>query len=160
MGFQTPDRELAYGLVKLCVGGAWRVANAEHARLRHGWFLREETVKNFLVEQIDEIPAVSCPCGMSRRGFLDPGNTVGTLHCVDISETARVHYHKRLTETYLVLEGEGYLELDGERVPVRPMTAVMIRPGCRHRAVGDLRIVHFCSPPFDPNDEWFDDEEE
>jgi hypothetical protein len=27
---------------------------------------------------------------------------------------------------------------------------------CRHRAVGKLRIVNICIPPFDPADEWFD----
>ncbi len=26
----------------------------------------------------------------------------------------------------------------------------------RHRAVGRLRIVNICLPPFDPADEWFD----
>ena len=58
----------------------------------------------------------------------------------------------------MILEGEGYLELDGERVPVRPLTAVFIRPGCRHRAVGKLRILNIPVPAFDPADEFEDDE--
>ena len=49
------------------------------------------------------------------------------------------HYHLKTTEIYVVLEGEGYLELDGEQVPVKPLSALMIRPGCRHRAIGKLR---------------------
>jgi hypothetical protein len=48
------------------------------------------------------------------------------------------------------------VELDGLRVPVRPLTAVLIRPGCRHRAVGRLRILNTVVPAFDPADEWFD----
>jgi mannose-6-phosphate isomerase-like protein (cupin superfamily) len=83
-------------------------------------------------------------------------NPVATLHMVDISSDSEVHYHKRLTEIYLVLEGEGYMELDGDRVPVKPLTAVFIKPGCRHRAVGRLRIVNIPVPAFDPEDEWFD----
>lgn len=116
--------------------------------------------KNYLITQLDEVPPVPCPCGMSRRGFVAPENSTATIHQVDISETSKTHYHKRLTEIYLILEGEGYLELDGQRVPVRPMTSVMIRPGCRHRAVGQMRIINFCMPPFDPSDEWFDEASE
>jgi mannose-6-phosphate isomerase-like protein (cupin superfamily) len=61
-----------------------------------------------------------------------------------------------MTEIYFVLEGEGYMELDGERVPLKPHTSVLIKPGCRHRAVGRLRIVNVPIPAFDPADEWFD----
>ena len=77
---------------------------------------------------------------------------------VDISADSRVHYHKKMTEIYLALEGEGHIELDGDRHPVRPMTAVFIKPGCRHRAVGRMRIINIPIPAFDPSDEWFDDE--
>jgi mannose-6-phosphate isomerase-like protein (cupin superfamily) len=113
-------------------------------------------MKNYIVSQLDEIPAVECPCGMARRAFAAPDNCVATMHLVDIRQDARAHYHKRLTEIYLVLEGEGHIELDGERVPVRPMTAVFIKPGCRHRAVGRMKILNVPIPPFDPQDEWFD----
>lgn len=113
-------------------------------------------MKNYFLAQIDEIPPQPCPCGTTRRGFAFPENTTATVHRVEISENAQVHYHKKLTETYLILEGQGHIELDGELVPVRPMTAIMIKPGCRHRAVGKLRVAIFCIPPFDPEDEWFD----
>ena len=115
--------------------------------------------KNYRIAQLDEVPPIPCPCGQARRAFATPDNQTATIHLTDISAEARTHYHKRLTEIYLVLEGEGYLELDGERVPVKPMTAVMIKPGCRHRAVGRLRIINIPVPAFDPADEWFDDEE-
>ena len=78
------------------------------------------------------------------------------MHLVDISVNARTHYHERMTEISLVLEGEGHLELDGQLVPVKPMTAVYIRPGCRHRAVGKLKIVNIPVPAFDPSDEFED----
>ena len=114
------------------------------------------TAPRFLITQLDAVPAVPCPCGDSRRAFVSPDNPVATLHLVDIRQDAQVHYHKQLTEIYLVLEGEGFMELDGERHPVRPMTAILIKPGCRHRAVGKLRIVNIPVPAFDPDDEWFD----
>ena len=93
-------------------------------------------MKNYLVSQLDTLDPVRCPCGVSRRAFVDAEHGVASIHLVEITEDARVHYHKKLTEIYLVLEGEGYLELDGERVPVRPMSSVLIRPGCRHRGAG------------------------
>jgi mannose-6-phosphate isomerase-like protein (cupin superfamily) len=116
--------------------------------------------KNYEVAQLDEIPAVKCPCGMSRRAFVSPANAVATIHMVDVQSGARTHYHKKLTEIYLILETEGdaFMELDGELIPVKPMTTVLIKPGCRHRAVGKMRIVNIPVPAFDPNDVRFDDE--
>lgn len=111
---------------------------------------------NYLIAQLDEAPGVDCPCGVARRVFAAPENTTATVHLTDIRADAKVHYHKRMTEIYVVLEGEGEIELDGERFPLKPLTAVMIRPGCRHRAIGKLRILNIPIPPFDPADEWFD----
>lgn len=115
--------------------------------------------QRYMIEQLDEIDPVKCPCGRARRGFASEDNALATLHMTEISAESRVHYHKKLTEIYLVLDGEGRMELDGEVVPVRPMTAVFIKPGCRHRAVGQLRVAITVIPPFDPEDEWFDDGE-
>ena len=111
---------------------------------------------NYKIAQFDEMEPVECPCGLTRRAFVGPDNSVATMHMVDIRADSKVHYHKKLTEIYLVLEGTGFMELDGERVPVKPLTAIFINPGCRHRAVGKMRIVNVPVPAFDPDDEWFD----
>jgi mannose-6-phosphate isomerase-like protein (cupin superfamily) len=109
----------------------------------------------FHVAQLDAIPPVPCPCGQARRAFHDaPGNTLATVHLTEISADSRAHYHQKMTEIYIVLEGEGFLEADGERIPLKPMTSVMIRPGCVHRAVGKLKIINVPMPPFDPADEF------
>lgn len=112
--------------------------------------------KKYTITQLDAVPAVPCPCGFSRRAFVSPDNPVATIHLVDIQTDAQTHYHKKLTEIYLILEGEGFMELDGERHLVKPMTAIFIQPGCRHRAVGRMKIVNIPVPAFDPADEWFD----
>ncbi|MEI7822454.1 MAG: cupin domain-containing protein [Verrucomicrobiota bacterium] len=106
--------------------------------------------------QRDSTPGVPCACGTSRRAFASPENTLATAHLVEISEDARTHYHKRLTETYVILEGEGFLELDGKRIPVKPLSTILIRPGCRHRAVGKMKVLNFVVPAFDPADECFE----
>ena len=115
-------------------------------------------MKNYLISNLDELEGVQCPCGISRRAFVQADNPVATIHYVDINNTAKTHYHKKLTEIYLFLEtdGEAFMELDGELVPVKPMTTILIRPGCRHRAVGKMKIVNIPIPAFDPEDEWFD----
>ena len=111
---------------------------------------------NFMITQLDELDPVRCPCGFTRRAFSSPDNKVATIHLVDIQEDAQTHYHKKLTEIYLVLEGEGHMELDGKLYPVKPFSSIYIKPGCRHRAVGKMKIVNIPVPAFDPTDEWFD----
>jgi mannose-6-phosphate isomerase-like protein (cupin superfamily) len=111
---------------------------------------------NYSIAQLDELDPRPCPCGLTRRAFAGEDRGPASIHQVDISEDARTHYHKKMTEIYLVLEGEGMIELDGQLIPVRPMSAVMIKPGCRHRAVGRLKIINIVIPPFDAADEWFD----
>lgn len=112
--------------------------------------------KNYLVSQLDELPAQPCPCGTTRRGFISSENNLASVHLVDIKADARTHYHKRMTEIYVILEGTGEMELDGERIAVRPMSSIMIKPGCRHRALGQLKIMNIAIPKFDLEDEWFD----
>lgn len=114
--------------------------------------------KNFEIDHFGQIEGVPCPCGTSKRAFFSPDNTVATVHRVDISTDARTHYHKNLTEFYIILEKEkgAYMELDGDKYPVEPMTTIMIKPGCRHRAVGRMKIINLAVPAFDPEDEWFD----
>jgi mannose-6-phosphate isomerase-like protein (cupin superfamily) len=111
---------------------------------------------NYLIAQLDELDPVKCPCGFSRRAFVSDDNAVATVHLLDVADDPHCHYHKKLTEIYVVLEGQGHLELDGRLVPVKPMTAVMIKPGCRHRAVGRLKVMVVPIPAYDPEDSFED----
>ncbi len=115
--------------------------------------------RGFESVQFDELPGVPCPCGVARRAFAQVADFPGTVHVTEIHETARRHYHKRLTETYYVLEcSEGaYLELDDVRLPVRVGSCVLIRPYTRHRAVGRMKVLIVVLPKFDEADEWFDE---
>lgn len=112
--------------------------------------------ERYLVTDLAALDPLRCPCGWTRRGFAVPGNELATIHLVDIEVDSQTHYHKHMTEIYLVLEGTGHIELDGRRIELRPMMSVMIKPLCRHRAVGKLRIINVAIPAFDPADEHFD----
>lgn len=113
------------------------------------------------VEVVDfaDVPPVDCPCGVARRAFADVEDFPGTLHVTEISEDAKLHYHKTLTETYYFLECESdaQMQLDGQTIDVRPGMSVMIRPGVRHKAIGRMKVLIVVLPKFDPQDEWFDE---
>ncbi len=108
----------------------------------------------------NEIEGVPCPCGIARRAFSDVADFPGSLHITEISADAKKHYHRRLTETYVILEcGEdAAMELDDEIIPVRPRQSIVIPPGVRHRAIGKMTVLIVCVPSFDANDEWLDDD--
>lgn len=105
-----------------------------------------------------ELAGVPCPCGSAKRGFMESAGVPFSLHITTISETARLHYHKRLTETYLILECEpgALLELNDCRLPLAAEMAILIPPGTRHRAIGKMKVAIVAWPKFDPTDEWFD----
>lgn len=116
---------------------------------------------NYQITRIPDLAPTDCPCGQTRRAFTGDPDQIASLHVVDISADARTHYHKRLTEIYYILEGMGQMELDGERYPVQAGDAILIKPGCRHRAIppasgGRLKVLNVPIPAFDPDDEWFD----
>lgn len=103
-----------------------------------------------------DIEPTRCPCGYAKRAFTDDPDQIASMHVVQIEEDSKTHYHKKTTEIYFILEGRGEIELDGERKPVSSGDAIMIKPGCRHRAIGKLKILNVPVPAFDPQDEWFD----
>ncbi len=104
------------------------------------------------------IEGVPCPCGIARRAFGDLLDYPATIHVTEISVKARLHYHRRLTETYYILDCDenAQIQLDDEVIAVRPGVCVLIPPGVRHRAIGTMRVLIVVLPKFDPTDEWFD----
>jgi mannose-6-phosphate isomerase-like protein (cupin superfamily) len=120
--------------------------------------LQEAGQAAYQVVDFNELPGVECPCGTARRAFADVTAFPATVHVTDIAVDSRVHYHRRLTETYFILECQegATMQLDGEDIPVRPGVCVLIPPGVRHRAVGPMKVLIFVVPKFDPADEWFD----
>lgn len=112
--------------------------------------------KGYTLVHFADIPGVACPCGTSRRAYIEESDREVSFHVVEIKIDAAIHYHKEHAEIYYILEGEGALELNGELVPVKAGDSCLIRPGCRHRAVGKLKVANVSLPAFDPADEYFD----
>lgn len=116
------------------------------------------TERPYRVADFAAIPGVPCPCGTARRAFADVIEYPGTIHVTEIAIDARLHYHRRLTETYYFLEcgDDAQIQLDDDTIAVKPGLCIMIPPGVRHRAIGRMKVLIVVLPKFDPDDEWFD----
>ncbi len=116
------------------------------------------TATGWELVDFDALAPQPCPCGQSRRAFEETADFPATLHRTEIDATARLHYHRRLTEAYyfLTCEPDAQMQLDDQLVPVRPGQCILIRPGVRHRAIGRMTVLIIALPKFDPDDEWFD----
>ena len=112
--------------------------------------------KRYKVADFDTISLVDCRCGSTKRAFLDDHDKTATFHIVGISKDNRKHYHKKTTKIFYVLEGDGILELDDDEITLKKGTCIMVKPGCKHRAVGKLKLFNLPIPAFDEDDEWFD----
>ncbi|MCL4190369.1 MAG: cupin domain-containing protein [Thermoguttaceae bacterium] len=119
-----------------------------------------QTSRRYHLVDFDRIAAVACPCGTARRALIDVEDFPGTIHRTEISAAARAHYHRRLTETYYILEcgPDAKMQLGDELIPVRPGVCVVIPPGVIHRAVGNMKVLIVVLPKFDPTDEFLVDE--
>lgn len=110
-----------------------------------------------LVRHQDEVPAERSTCGMRYRLISreDKGSGVAAwAHVVDI-DGAKQHYHRRGTEIYYVLEGQGAIRLDGVDHPICKGTLVHIPPGVVHGAVGRMRLLVLGIPDIDDEDLFF-----
>jgi mannose-6-phosphate isomerase-like protein (cupin superfamily) len=68
------------------------------------------------------------------------------------------HYHGRSEEIYLILDGEGELEVGGESLRVAAGDAILIPRGSWHElTAGDsgVRLLCCCVPPYSDEDTYF-----
>ena len=75
-------------------------------------------------------------------------------HAVDI-DGAKLHYHKRSTELYYVLDGSGSVILDRVELPVAKGSLVHIPPGVVHGARGRMRVLVIGIPDI-ADDDYFE----
>ncbi len=74
------------------------------------------------------------------------------------AQATRRHYHGRSEEIYLIVDGEGELEVDGETRRVAAGDAILIPPGSWHEltaGVAGVRLLCCCVPPYSDDDTHF-----
>jgi quercetin dioxygenase-like cupin family protein len=120
------------------------------------------TVGPLLVRHEGDAPRERSTCGWRDRLISreDEGTGVAAwAHAVDI-DGARLHYHKRGTELYYLLEGEGVVVLDGVDHAVKKGSLVHIPPGVVHGAKGQMRVLVVGIPDIADDDLFFPSQEE
>lgn len=111
--------------------------------------------KGYIVRSKNEIEPIDCPCGSSIRLITKTDTSLGNLHVTHVTDS-RKHYHKKCTETYYIIEGEGKMELSkGDILDLKPGVAVMIMPGIPHRGYGDFHALIIGIPALQEDDEYF-----
>ena len=93
-----------------------------------------------IVRRLSQIPDEPSLCGTRRPLLGREEGSPASINFLAIHGSAG-HYHKLSTEFYYVLEGRGKLHLDDEIVELEPHTLVMIPPGVRHHAEGDIKTL-------------------
>lgn len=74
----------------------------------------------------------------------------GTISHLSIEHLDK-HYHRQTTEVYICTGGKGWLEVDGERIPLREGTTVVVEPGMVHKPIPDgepIQVLVVTSPAF------------
>jgi mannose-6-phosphate isomerase-like protein (cupin superfamily) len=107
-----------------------------------------------LVRHEGEAPKERSTCGWRYLLISRQDEALGVAawaHAVDI-DGARPHYHRRGTELYYVLEGEGRLVLDGVAREVRKGSVAHIPPGVVHSAQGRMRVLVVGIPDISDDD--------
>ena len=77
---------------------------------------------------------------------------------LDPGRSTERHYHAETEELYVLLEGTGEMEVDGERREVGPGDAILLSPGAWHQiraGAGGLRFLCCCAPPYRHEDTFF-----
>lgn len=103
--------------------------------------------------------------GSTIRVLLDAG-AGGTANqslaeaLLEPGQATERHYHARSEEIYVLLEGEGEMEVEGDRARVGPGDAILIPAGARHQiradGPGQLRFLCCCAPPYSDDDTFFE----
>lgn len=96
-----------------------------------------------LVRHAGEVPRERSACGWRDRLISREDASLGPAawaHAVDLNG-AKPHFHRRSTELYYVLSGEGTIRLNGREHPLHPGSLVHIPPGVVHSAQGKMRVL-------------------
>jgi quercetin dioxygenase-like cupin family protein len=116
--------------------------------------MKRASAATLLVRHEGEAPSERSTCGWRHRLISreDRKKKVAAwVHVVDIDKST-AHYHKRATELYYVLEGQGTVLLDGEEHAVRKGSLLHIPPGVLHSATGRMRVLVVGIPDIEEDD--------
>ena len=105
----------------------------------------------------DAAPFVTKDGSTIREYFHSEAQSLAEASLGPAQATQR-HYHAASEEIYLIVEGGGELEVDGERREVSAGDAILIAPGAWHELTAGaegVRLLCCCVPPYSDGDTYF-----
>ena len=103
------------------------------------------TVARFLRRDPAEVEPWAETCGQIRPLIEEHDGAAAEVHHVEIQD-AKLHYHERTDEVYYIIDGEGTMILDDERIELRRGVVVYVPRGVKHKAIGRLTVLTICIP--------------
>jgi mannose-6-phosphate isomerase-like protein (cupin superfamily) len=115
------------------------------------------------IRNLDAATPFTTKDGSTIRSLLDRGtapvqNQSLAEATLGAGQATERHHHRISEELYYVVEGQGEMEIDGERAEVGVGDAILIPPGAWHQlaaGAGGVRILCCCAPPYSDDDTYF-----
>jgi quercetin dioxygenase-like cupin family protein len=96
--------------------------------------------------------------GSTIREYLHTATQSLAEASLEPGQSTQRHYHRLSEEIYLIVEGGGRMELDGEAQAVTVGDAILIAPGAWHTLVAGpegTRLLCCCVPAYSHDDTYF-----
>jgi mannose-6-phosphate isomerase-like protein (cupin superfamily) len=103
------------------------------------------------------------PAGEIIYELIGKGDEAGGISSHSIAQiqippgkSSVLHYHQKNEESYYILRGEAWMEIDQREFALTPGQVCLIQPGEKHRIRNkgndDLEFLAFCAPAWVPED--------
>jgi len=110
------------------------------------------------VARYDSLEPFTTKAGSTIREYLHTAAQSLAEASLEAGQSTQRHYHRLSEEIYLIVEGAGRMELDGEERDVVVGDAILIPPGAWHTLVAaaeGTRLLCCCVPPYSNDDTYF-----
>ena len=111
------------------------------------------------IARYDTLEPFTTKDGSTIREYLHTAAQSLAEATLEPGQSTERHYHRLSEEIYLITEGGGRLEVDGEERDVRAGDAILIPPGAWHTLVagaGGARLLCCCVPAYSHDDTYFE----
>lgn len=103
------------------------------------------TATRFLRRDPAEVEPWRETCGQIRCLVEEKDAAAAEVHHVEIQD-AKLHYHEHTDEFYYIIDGQGTMILEDEKIEVHKGVVVFVPRGVRHKAMGKLTVLTVCIP--------------
>lgn len=108
-----------------------------------------------LVRHESEVQPTLSRCGLENALCATLDGEVAARVCSMELKDVEAHYHKRTTEIYYILDGQGTISLNGKEHLVNKGSFIHIPPGVVHSVKGPLRVLIMGVPAISTDEDMF-----